>query len=738
MKSRCLAALVAVCGFASASMAQVEITRYDFDSNIVGTPARNLSISQTPAPGVLMGARGFQVYNPDCLTPDGNMPFTLADDTSVSSCAFFMNDMLGVVARGEYLHGRFFGVVDTVDPANPSGLGIVTFEFNIAGFNNLEISIDMAAMGDFETGGTPDYYNWEYSIDGGSFFPLFTSSVNDARVDGMPVETLTYTLASGTMVTLPDPLSMTPVGGTPVFVQNAIDAMQTFTAPVTGAGSVLTLRFTTQAEATTEGFAFDNVVITGFETSDVLGACCVAGPMGNSCFQSPQASCINLGGTYGGDNSDCSEMFCPSPTGACCLPGFFCNEGFTQADCLASNGTWGGGNSTCGDITCADPTIGACCILGVACQELPSSDCALVDDAVFGGNGSTCADFCGPLGACCFDGFCYENQTQGSCESFGGVYQGAGSTCETAMDCEPDPTTCPSGLTEITRFDFDGNVVGAPSRNLSFSQNPLPGNFLPSLARGFEVWEIGVSPSIPFTLVDETLIGFPADVLGVVPETYVGAWFGVVDTVDPTNPQNFGIVEFTFDVSGFIDISVCIAMGAMGDWEVPGANGCNDVHDWTYSFNGVDFFPLFTSSVDEDATFNYTLASGKVVPLPDPLFMNGRLLQNGFNIFSAAAPGTGDTLTLRYYACTDGAQEGYAFDDIVISGVPDTAQPCPCDYNNNGLQEIGDYFTFLTAFFAQLGGPGSADFDGDGTVTIGDYFAFLGCLPAIAASTACP
>ena len=66
------------------------------------------------------------------------------------------------------------------------------------------------------------------------------------------------------------------------------------------------------------------------------------------------------------------------------------------------------------------------------------------------------------------------------------------------------------------------------------------------------------------------------------------------------------------------------------------------------------------------------------------------------------------------------------------------AMPCPCDFNNNGLQEIGDYFSFLTAFFAQLGGQGSADFDNDGTVTIGDYFAFLSCLPDIAASTNCP
>ena len=85
-------------------------------------------------------------------------------------------------------------------------------------------------------------------------------------------------------------------------------------------------------------------------------------------------------------------------------------------------------------------------------------------------------------------------------------------------------------------------------------------------------------------------------------------------------------------------------------------------------------------------------------------------------------------------------QQGRLFEcnSLYVLTPVNAATPCPCDYNNNGLQEIGDYFTFLTAFFAQLGGPGSADFDGDGTVTIGDYFAFLGCLPAIAASTACP
>lgn len=65
-------------------------------------------------------------------------------------------------------------------------------------------------------------------------------------------------------------------------------------------------------------------------------------------------------------------------------------------------------------------------------------------------------------------------------------------------------------------------------------------------------------------------------------------------------------------------------------------------------------------------------------------------------------------------------------------------QDCPCDRNNDGLQTIDDYFTYLNEFFTQLNGPGSADLSGDGVVTIEDFFTFLNCIPAIAASQACP
>jgi len=79
--------------------------------------------------------------------------------------------------------------------------------------------------------------------------------------------------------------------------------------------------------------------------------------------------------------------------------------------------------------------------------------------------------------------------------------------------------------------------------------------------------------------------------------------------------------------------------------------------------------------------------------------------------------------------------------DSNYDGLPDecpTATQCPCDIDNDGTQTVADYFAYLTLFFDQLGGPGSADFDGDGTVTVADFFGFLNCLPAISASEPCP
>ena len=65
--------------------------------------------------------------------------------------------------------------------------------------------LEMAAMGDFEAGPDGDSFLFEYSVDGGAFQPLFTSSVDEAGSQ-------TYFMDNrGTQVVLDDPLSVNGV-----------------------------------------------------------------------------------------------------------------------------------------------------------------------------------------------------------------------------------------------------------------------------------------------------------------------------------------------------------------------------------------------------------------------------------------------------------------------------------------------------------------------------------------------
>jgi len=213
----------------------------------------------------------------------------------------------------------------------------------------------------------------------------------------------------------------------------------------------------------------------------------------------------------------------------------------------------------------------------------------------------------------------------------------------------------------IAGDDFDG---GLPF--LTFTQTPAPGAFS-SAGDGFETYQVGVSPSIPYTLVDDSNSTYPADTLGIIDSaTKFDAWFGAVDLNNGDNPDGTGIAEWTFDVAGYIGLAVTIDMGAMGDFEAGG-----DVYDWTYSIDGGTTMPLFTSSIDEDGMQSYTMAGGAVVDLDDPMLMNGTLLTNNLETFAADVTGTGSVLTLTLNAMGDGGSEGYAFDNIVVTGVPE-------------------------------------------------------------------
>jgi predicted extracellular nuclease len=207
---------------------------------------------------------------------------------------------------------------------------------------------------------------------------------------------------------------------------------------------------------------------------------------------------------------------------------------------------------------------------------------------------------------------------------------------------------------------------GAPVNLLSFT-NDAP--TFTSPADGFDVFQRGVSPSIPFALLDDSVTIAPTDTLGIIDETDTGPFFGVVDTVNPdtTGPLS---ASWTFDIAGSSNLAVSIDVGAMGDFE------STDSFELTASIDGAAPASLLSLVADEAGTHDYTLANGTVVTLADPLMVGSVELSNVLQTVSAPVVGTGSELTLTFTASTDGGSEAVAFRNMVITA-DDTPPPGP-------------------------------------------------------------
>ena len=171
-------------------------------------------------------------------------PFSIVDDTNPACANYFANDNSGIIPC-DY-GNRFFGMTDT---ENPDNMGPVSAEwvFNISSAVNLTgVTIDMGAMGDFET--SNDNFTWSYSIDGGPFTNIFVMTPDEST-------DATYTLSNGATFTLNDPMT---VNGTVVLNQ-----LTTFSANISGAGNQLTLRVEGMGDGGSEAIAWDNITIKG-------------------------------------------------------------------------------------------------------------------------------------------------------------------------------------------------------------------------------------------------------------------------------------------------------------------------------------------------------------------------------------------------------------------------------------------------------------------------------------------
>jgi len=254
----------------------------------------------------------------------------------------------------------------------------------------------------------------------------------------------------------------------------------------------------------------------------------------------------------------------------------------------------------------------------------------------------------------------------------------------------------------------------------SFSQSPPPGAFA-SLADGFQTYQVGVSRTIPFALVDDSAAVYPADTQGIVDSrSKTDAWFGVADVVNGDNPAGQGSATWEFDITGASGLQVSIDMGAMGDFD-----SAADTFDWTYSIDRRAAQPLFTSAVDMGGSATYTLADGDSFTLGDPLRMTttgGQTIEltNNFQTITSLLAGTGSRLVLELTAITDdnngSTARAYAFDNILIEGFTGGSF-LTADFNEDGNVDAAD----LTQWQGDFGSGTGSDADGDGDSDGADF-----------------
>ncbi|QDT69448.1 hypothetical protein MalM25_23860 [Planctomycetes bacterium MalM25] len=176
-------------------------------------------------------------------------------------------DTLGIVT--DSYTGNFFAIVDTDNGVNPSGGVTGTWVFDISSAASVtSFDVDMAAIGNFFDNGEGSFerFTWSYSIDGGPETEIFTVRADESAG---PV---TYTLASGTMTTVPANTAAGPddngvtIDGVPL-----LNDLTTISRPIAGSGGELTLTLFGFVNDNGAGLVIDNLEILGADAPESPG-----------------------------------------------------------------------------------------------------------------------------------------------------------------------------------------------------------------------------------------------------------------------------------------------------------------------------------------------------------------------------------------------------------------------------------------------------------------------------------
>jgi len=162
------------------------------------------------------------------------------------------SDALGLVDSTLSSNDNIFVASDTVNSDNPTETLNASWVFDVSGFDSFSLSLDLAAMGDFERS---DQFSFSYAFDNQVATTLWHSVVDEAG-------SRDYRMSSGNLVTLNDPLSLGSLA-----LSNEFSSLS---ADLLGQGSLLTIMFSAKTDGGSEVFAFSNMQVHG-ESSPVVG-----------------------------------------------------------------------------------------------------------------------------------------------------------------------------------------------------------------------------------------------------------------------------------------------------------------------------------------------------------------------------------------------------------------------------------------------------------------------------------
>ena len=192
--------------------------------------------------------------------------------------------------------------------------------------------------------------------------------------------------------------------------------------------------------------------------------------------------------------------------------------------------------------------------------------------------------------------------------------------------------------------------------------NPHSGNFS-SNEDGFQIYQLG--DNAPKALLDKSSL-LPSDNLGIITSTNNQPYFGIVDSVNPDNPNSETVARWQINIENLSVIRLFIDMAAMGDFER------SDEFLWLYSIDNNPYSTIFHGISNESTSQSYRLENNSLVSLDDPMMVNSQLLSNEFQALSSSILDTGNLLTLELIAKANGGSEAIVFQNVLIQGISNT------------------------------------------------------------------